>query len=378
MAGFALAAPILGVINADIGPSPYLTWVALAYTLPVAIGLLLIGRLSDIFGRRWFFVSGSILGLLGCIVCAVAQNVGTVIGGTCLIGLAASSQISTTYVVGELVPVKHRFLANGFIYLWVIPFTGMGPAISYAFVLHSSWRSCYYLLIGINALAVSCWFFFYYPPTFEMKNGSKSRVQMLKDFDFVGLFLFIGGLLIFLMGLSWGGGLYPWKSANVIATIVVGFITLVAFVCYEAFRDLPEPVVPVHLFHSFQWVALILVLAISVTVYYAFSIVWPQMVFGLYTTDLTKGGLLCCVVGAGTNIGQLCSGLLARRMGNQKWQFVACVTAGGAFLAGEFASNHQICEDIRLNSFSGRLWHAIQSEYNSGPTHNRLLLSWLY
>jgi MFS family permease len=64
VAGFALAAPILGVINADIGPSPYLTWVALAYTLPVAIGLLLVGRLSDLFGRRWFFILGSVLALI--------------------------------------------------------------------------------------------------------------------------------------------------------------------------------------------------------------------------------------------------------------------------------------------------------------------------
>lgn len=110
----------------------------------MAVGLLLVGRLSDIFGRRWFFITGGILGLIGCIICAVAQNIGTVIGGTVLIGLAASAQISVTYVVSELVPVKHRFIASSFVYMWVMPFTGMGPAISYAFVVHSSWRGCYY------------------------------------------------------------------------------------------------------------------------------------------------------------------------------------------------------------------------------------------
>lgn len=156
--GFALAAAILNVINADIGPSAYITWVALSYTLTVSIGLLLVGRLSDMFGRRYFFISGSILGLIGCIVCAVAQTVGTLIGGTTLIGLGAASQISVVFVTAELVPVKHRFLANGFVYIWATPFTGMGPSISYAFLVHTgSWRGCYYLMIGMNALAATCW-----------------------------------------------------------------------------------------------------------------------------------------------------------------------------------------------------------------------------
>ena len=50
--GFGLAAPNLALINADIGPDPNITWVSLVYTLTLAIGLLLVGRLSDLFGRR--------------------------------------------------------------------------------------------------------------------------------------------------------------------------------------------------------------------------------------------------------------------------------------------------------------------------------------
>lgn len=50
--GFGLAAPNLTLINNEIGPSPDITWVSLVYTLTMAIGLLLVGRLSDLFGRR--------------------------------------------------------------------------------------------------------------------------------------------------------------------------------------------------------------------------------------------------------------------------------------------------------------------------------------
>lgn len=57
-------------------------------------------------------------------------------------------------------------------------------------------------------------------------------MEQIKRVDFVGVILFVAGLLLFLMGLSWGGSVYPWKSAHVIATIVVGFGVLIAFVAW--------------------------------------------------------------------------------------------------------------------------------------------------
>lgn len=337
MGGFALAAPLLTLINNDIGPDAQIIWVALAYTLPLAVFQPLVGRLSDLFGRRWFFISGTVLSLIGAIVCSVAKTVPTLIGGTVLIGVAASVQLSVTYVVAEIVPMKHRFLANSFIYIGVIPFVGLGPAVSYAFVLKTSagWRGCYYLIIAINCFSTLCWVLFYHPPTFRMKHKSTSRMTILRKFDYVGLILFTGGFLIFLMGLSWGGSVHPWNSAPVIATIVIGGATLIVFVLWEAFAKLEEPLVPTRLFRNGSWVAIIFLCAIGATVYYAFSIVWPQMVFGLYTSDQEYGGWLACLIGAGTNIGQLSSGLFGRHLGKQKWQLVGCMVIAVAFLGGE-------------------------------------------
>jgi hypothetical protein len=45
---FALVAPLLGIINNDIGPDPNYLWIALVYTLTLAIGQVLVGRLSDV------------------------------------------------------------------------------------------------------------------------------------------------------------------------------------------------------------------------------------------------------------------------------------------------------------------------------------------
>jgi len=42
----------------------------------------------------------------------------------------------------------------------------------------------------------------YHPPTFRMKNRDESRIHILKQFDYIGIILYTGGLLVFLIGLS--------------------------------------------------------------------------------------------------------------------------------------------------------------------------------
>lgn len=51
--GFALIAPVLSTINNELGPSPNILWCSLVYLLMEAVFFLLVGKISDIFGRRW-------------------------------------------------------------------------------------------------------------------------------------------------------------------------------------------------------------------------------------------------------------------------------------------------------------------------------------
>lgn len=82
---------------------------------------MLAGRLSDLFGRRWFFVIGSVIGLVGSIVGARAGTIGQLIAGETLIGIAAGFQCSFFWIVSEIVPMKRRFIANSGLFLWTLP-----------------------------------------------------------------------------------------------------------------------------------------------------------------------------------------------------------------------------------------------------------------
>lgn len=72
------------------------------------LGFLVVGRLSDIFGRRWFFIVGNVLALICGILGATATNINTLIGGNILGGLAGAVQISFTVAIAELVPNKYE------------------------------------------------------------------------------------------------------------------------------------------------------------------------------------------------------------------------------------------------------------------------------
>jgi hypothetical protein len=52
---------------------------------------------------------------------------------------------------------------------------------------------------------------------------------------------------------SQGGGIYPWVSAHVLATIIVGAFGIVAFILYTLFVPLKDPFLPLHLFRNGQW-----------------------------------------------------------------------------------------------------------------------------
>jgi MFS family permease len=111
------------------GPSPYISWVSISRTLALSFSYTIVGRLSDLYGRRWFHIGGNIVSLVGIIMCAVAQNVGTLIGGCTVYGLGEVVQLTFTVALGELVPNKHRPTISSFIFLTNAPFATFGPVI---------------------------------------------------------------------------------------------------------------------------------------------------------------------------------------------------------------------------------------------------------
>lgn len=95
------------------------------------------------------------------------------------------------------------------------------------------------------------------------------------------MFTFLGFTLMILLGLDFGGVLFPWNSAKVIALLVVGVIMVFAFVYGEA-KVARYPLIPLTFFKQRSNVA-----AFSLTFFHGFVSVSSNIAFILSRGLLT-------------------------------------------------------------------------------------------
>jgi MFS family permease len=103
------------------GPSTSYVWAISAVYTTISITSPFVGRLGDIFGRKYILVLGNLLGAIGCIVAATANEISTLIVAAVLLGLASSMDLLAWVAVGEIVPKKQRPVAVGLYEFAVTP-----------------------------------------------------------------------------------------------------------------------------------------------------------------------------------------------------------------------------------------------------------------
>jgi MFS family permease len=133
---------VLSIINADIGPNDNFYLISLINTIVKGVGLLLVGRITDLVGRRWFIIGGQVFGMLGGIIGATAQDINQVIGSAVFTGLSGCVQVLYPLLVAEIVPNKYRGWCQSLIIICVFPSLGLGPVVARAFVQYTAlgWR----------------------------------------------------------------------------------------------------------------------------------------------------------------------------------------------------------------------------------------------
>ncbi|KAH8662156.1 fungal trichothecene efflux pump [Xylariales sp. PMI_506] len=333
--GFVLPSNVLSIINQELGPSTAINWVSTLWTLGSCIGFLLVGRISDIFGRRYMVLSMGVLGLIGCIIGALSQSVSMLIAASAFNGVAAASQLSFGIVLGELVPNTLRGPIVVLCFMSSAPVAIFGPIFARLMIQNTSagWRWSFYIGIILSVIALVLYFFLYHPPTYSQLhvNGKTTR-QQVKELDYIGIVLFIIGCVLFLVGLSWGGTVYPWTSAETLCTLLIGIATLVLFALYETFWCKGQPLMPPRLFKIPGYVAICGVAAIGAMVYYSLTLIWPTLIGTVYTTDTLQIGIQSSVVGGGIVAGQILGGTFIAWVPKVKVQTVIAACLSFAFM----------------------------------------------
>ncbi|KAH7120948.1 fungal trichothecene efflux pump [Dendryphion nanum] len=339
-----MPAAILAYINADLGPDPKYPWITVTWNLGAAIIVTVGGRLADIFGRRWFLLTGAISAAIGALVGATGQSINQMIVSGVLFGFGGGFQEMCFACAQELVPNRYRFATLGVMIL-ANHVSSFGPLISYAFIKYSpiGWRACYWFCFEAweVATAIMLWLF-YNPPSFETKHEGegKTKWELVKEMDHLGLLLFTGGCLLLLLGLNWGGVSYPWSSAHVIAPIIIAFVCFIALGLWEVYGNLKYPILPPKLFRKWRdFTALLIVCFVAGMLYYSMNVLWPRQSSLLFvgSDDTIIRGVYANMVSFGTIIAGWYCVTAMHLIGHERWQLVILICAQTA-LIGSMAS----------------------------------------
>ncbi|KAF1980237.1 MFS general substrate transporter [Bimuria novae-zelandiae CBS 107.79] len=338
-----MPAAILAYINADLGPDPKYPWITVCWNLGAAIIVTVGGHLTDIFGRRWFLLTGAVSAAIGALVGATGQSISQMIVSGVLFGFGGGFQEMCFACAQELVPNRFRFYTLG-IMIFANHVSSFGPLIAYAFITYSGigWRACYWFCFAWEvATAVMLWVF-YRPPSFGTKHedDGKGKWELVKEMDHVGLWLFTAGCLLLLLGLNWGGVTYPWSSAHVVAPIVIAFTCFVALGFWEVYATLEYPILPPELFKKWRdFTSLLVVCFVAGMLYYSMNVLWPRQstLLFLNSNDTIIRGVYANMVSFGTIVAAWYCVSLMPRLGHERWQLVAFITLQTA-LVGSMAS----------------------------------------
>ncbi|KAL2865810.1 major facilitator superfamily domain-containing protein [Aspergillus lucknowensis] len=230
------------------------SWMASSFSLTNAAFVPLWGKVSDIWGRKPILLLGNFAFLIGSLICALAKDLPMVLAGRAVQGAGAGGIITLANIcVSDLFSVRERPIYYGlFGSTWAIA-GALGPLVGGAFTTSVTWRWCFWINLPIGGCSFAILFFF-----LKIESPKTPFVAGLKAIDWSGTVLIVGGTLMFLFGLQFGGVDYPWDSATVLCLIIFGLATYVLAMLNE-WKVARYPVIPIRLFSNWHNVLVLII-----------------------------------------------------------------------------------------------------------------------
>jgi EmrB/QacA subfamily drug resistance transporter len=298
-----------------------LQWTLTAFNLTYAALLIAAGRLSDIFGRRLFFLVGSVVYGAAAAAASAAQSATWLILCVAAMGVGAAILTPASLaILRQTFELKQLGMAIGIFGTAGTIIAGVGPALG-GILTQWEWRSVFWINVPIAVV----FFLLAWRSTPESRSPDADR-----HIDYTGLAALVMGLtavsLALIQGQTWG-----WKSTPTIGLLAAGIGMLVLFVLIEA--RVRNALVDLALFRHRNFTGA------QVTVF-ALNFVLAAVLFfmPLYLQELLaytpiKTGLLLLPMSATMAIGLLSGGKIAERVGVRIPITVGLVlTAAGTFL----------------------------------------------
>ncbi|MFF8973242.1 MFS transporter [Streptomyces sp. NPDC014995] len=228
-------------IVGDLGGFSVFSWLFSGYLLAVTVTLPVYGKLSDTFGRKPVLVAGTVVFLLGSLLCALAWNMGALIAFRVVQGLGGGALQGTVQTLAaDLYPLKERpKIQSKLSTVWAVSAVA-GPGVGGLLAAYADWR--WIFLVNLPVGAVALWLIVRHLHEPERESAVASPARARADVDWAGaLAVFAcGGVL--LTALVQGGVAWPWRSAPSLALFAAGLALAALVVVIE--RRAAQPIIP--------------------------------------------------------------------------------------------------------------------------------------
>ncbi|GMX65824.1 MDR family MFS transporter [Paenibacillus elgii] len=226
-------------IIAKLGGMDYYTWVITIYLLTSTIATVLVGKLSDIYGRKPFILTGIVLFMIGAFMAGTSGDIFQLITYRGVQGVGAGIIMATAFTaVGDLFAPRERGKWSG-IMMSVFGFASVvGPALGGYIVDHMEWHWVFWIFLplGIVAFIMILTMF----PKVERKPA--------ESIDYFGSLFLTLTIVPMLLAFSWAGTKYAWGSSQIVGLFACTLVALVIFIWVES--RVKSPVLPLSLFKN--------------------------------------------------------------------------------------------------------------------------------
>lgn len=234
-----IIAPAMPRIVAELGGMEHYSWIAVSTLLASTVIVPIVGKLSDLFGRKAFYVAGIVVFMASSAIAATAGTFGTFIIARVLEGLGMGTMMPLSQaIVGDLIAPRERGRYQGYMGGVFGLSSVIGPLIGGYITDNFNWHWLFYINIPVGLIALG----FVVP---FMKLPFTRRAHTI---DYGGFITLTIGLTSVLLATVWGGTTYPWGSPQIVALFGGGGAVLALFVWIES--RAAEPVIPLHLWKN--------------------------------------------------------------------------------------------------------------------------------
>ncbi|KAI9649222.1 hypothetical protein NHQ30_001790 [Ciborinia camelliae] len=225
----SIIAIALPKITNELSAGDSYVWIANSFLVAQTVVQPLCAQLCNIFGRRIpMFISISLF-MLGSGIAGGSNSSTMLIVGRTVQGLGSGCiMMLVELIICDIVPLRERGKYLGIVMSSTAVAAILGPVVGGALAT-VNWRWIFYLNLPIAGFTMAIMIIFLRLHHDKEPTWTRALLRV----DWVGNLIFITSLCSLLIGLTFGGSVFPWSSWRVIIPIILGALGWIGFHLYE-------------------------------------------------------------------------------------------------------------------------------------------------